>query len=303
MNENQQAGNAPAQAPAAVPQHVAQPVAQPIAQPQYVAPAPVQPAVLPDAAADRTKDQFEKLLDSNRRLYEANESLRTEIQRQANANQLFNQPQPVVQPRPVAQPQIDPADFVDVDPVTGEQYINEGKLKARISDSDAKATQLQQQLNQYIQQQEQREVERQSKEAYSVFPELNPGGTNFDDRLYKQTRAILYDSMINPRDYGNRALSFREAAELIKGATPAQAQAVAQKVEAANQAIDGQPAAPAAQELKEQGSFQAPSQPDVQNRQALANDEELRALQLRTRTGDDAALAQRIMGTDHTKHD
>jgi hypothetical protein len=86
-----------------VPAPVAQPApaVQPVAQPQPVQPAIVsEPApVLPASAPDRTKEQFEKLLESNQRLFQANELLRQEMLKRQQSTQTF---EPIQRP---AQPQ------------------------------------------------------------------------------------------------------------------------------------------------------------------------------------------------------
>lgn len=312
VDPNIQGGVAPETQPVAQPAPVAPTAPEPVAP--VAQPAPAQPQVpvkpvdpLPDAAQERTREQFEKLLESNRRLYEANELLRQEMTKRSETNQVFQPIQtPAAQPQPRVTPtEVNPADFVEVDPVTGEQYINESKLKARMEEITNKAARAEQIASQYAQQAEQREIERQNREAFGAYPELNPSNPNFDTRFSNQTRAILYDSMINSHDYGGRPLSFREAAEFVRGASPSQSKAMEQKVEAVQQAQQAaqqqQQQADAAQELKEQGSLQAAGTPEPAQRAQLSSDEDLRNLQVRTRYGDDEALARRILGTDHTK--
>jgi hypothetical protein len=311
VDPTQQEGNAPEPQPVAQPAPVTPTASEPVAP--VAQPAPAQPQVpvkavepLPDAAQERTREQFEKLLESNRRLYEANELLRQEMTKRSETNQVFQPIQtPAVTPQPrVATPQdVNPSDFVEVDPVTGEQYINESKLKARMEEITNKAARAEQIAQQYAQQAEKREIERQNKEAFGAYPELNPGSQDFDSRFSNQTRAILYDSMINSQDYGGRPLSFREAAEFVKGAGPSQSKTMDSKVEAVEQAAQQQNQAQAAQELKEQGSLQAVSNAEPAQRVQLSTDEDLRQLQVRTRLGDDEALARRLLNTDHIKGD
>lgn len=286
------------EAPASAPEPVV--TSAPVAQtPPASVPTPAAPASLPSDTRDRTKEQFDKLLDSNRRLFEANELLRREMSQRTTAQQTYA---PIQQtPQPVPQQQVNPADFVETDPTTGEQYINTQKMTARLNEVNARASRTEQAVKNYIKTAEEREIERQSKETYTVYPELNPGTASalnpkFDEKFNKQVRGVLLDSMYNPNDYGGRPLSFKEAADFVKATNPtAQPQPAPTPTKKEKEA---QAAATAAsQDLKTQGSVQVPSQP--QNAPQPVNDEELQRLRMKTRLGDSEALAKRLINTEH----
>ncbi len=286
---------------------VAQPVApvQPAPQPVVSAPEPVAPAPVPQApvapapampeplpvdAAERTRQQFEKLIESNRRLFEENENLRRQREQQSNAARAQQQ-----------QPSVNPNDFVEVDPNTGEKMINEQRLRARLeelSNSKSEVEQLKQAFQGYIKANETKEVERQEKETYAAYPELNPQSANFDPTFNRLVRATLTDSFYAQDDYGGRSLSFKEAADAVKAIYPnknAQPAAVTAEEQAAIAA-----AAQQAQTVREQGSAQAVSQPRNQVETAQADEAELQNLQYRTRyLNDTNALAERIKHTEH----
>lgn len=262
---------------------------------------PAAPAQLPDDTRDRTRDQFNKLIDSNRSLNDTNAALVAEIQamRKASAEQSAPRPQqaPVQQQQQAAPATINPNDFVERDPNTGEAFINEQKLKQAIDSANSRALEVEKVMQDYISAAERREAERQNREAYSLYPELEPGTNNFNPDFNKQVRGILQDSMWNMDDYGGRPLSFREAADYVRKfnpvapvVTPEQAQAQAQAEEQSREA----------QALKEQGSATPEGQRGNEARQNITDNEELDNLRYRTRYLDDnAALAERIKHTEH----
>lgn len=288
-------------APVAAPAPVEAPVVQPTPAPAP-APAPV---------SDRTSEQFSKLLENNKRLFDANESLKQELANRAAANQQFapiNQP-PVPQQQ-VQQQVVNPQDYINVDPVSGERYVDEGRLQAKIADLERKSTQAQEAISRYIQTSEQREIEKQNQEAYAVYPELNPNDyEKHDQTFHNQTRAIIYDSLINPKDYNGRPLTFKEAADFVAknnskgkwGQTPAAVQQPApiqapQEAPGANQDMLNQ-----AQEIKNQASASAQGQ--YQPERAPVQSDDYNRLVDKTRHGDLDSLARRLAMTDHTFKD
>lgn len=269
----------------------AQPAAQP-ATPQQVQETPNQVPVQEGGSErepmrDRTRENFEKLLDSNNRLYEQNEMLRQEIQQRLAQTPAPQAPQQAVQqPAQTQQPQSE-WDFYEVDPSTGETFINREKLNRTMKSIQEKATKAEQQVQSYIKTTEEREIERQNQEAYNAYPELNPqAGDKFDKRFHQQVRGMLYDSFLNPAEYGGRPVTFKEAADLARGNRPAQPE----QPEGGQKPTEGQA-------RKEAGSAQVSSQP--QNPTQPSNDEELLGLRFATRMGSDEALAKRLIHTEH----
>ena len=280
-------GSQPA-APAAQPPVPAQPAqapSEPTGQVATVAQPPAQPE------SDRTTDQFNKLIESNRRLFEANELLHQELQKRTDTNETFA---PIQQTQV---PQVNPEDFIETDPTTGEEYIDQKKLKSRLQEVQERATKAEQAVQNYIQNSEKRELDKQNAEAYGAYPQLNPNAQDFDLELHKQTRALIYDSMINPQDYGGRSLTFKEAADRAKGP----AQVTTANTGALQEPSGEQPPAQPNEEgqtLKEQGSLAASSQPQQVVAQETAQADQ-GALVSATRAGDTWALAQRLVNTDH----
>jgi hypothetical protein len=272
-----------------------QPVAAPV-QPVAAAPEPAQ-AVQPvqqvvqqqpaqPVVDNRTREQFEKLLENNTRLHEANRLLTQEVLQRTQLNTQFA-PIQGGQPQQAAV-----QDFVEIDPETGVKYINERKLQSQLSDANVRATRAENAVQNYIQASEQREIERQNKEAFATYPELNPTNPAFNPALSNQTSAVILHSMMNPRNYGGRPLTFVEAANLVKGTPGTQPQAAPQ---VPAQAVGG---GVSTQDLRAQASADFQSQPP----QVLPNpqmDRQLEGLQARTRLGDDQALAERLKYTEH----
>lgn len=290
-NQTQTGTTTPAQ-PAVAPVTNPAPVA-PVAPQAPVQPVPVTPAAQPiaDTSAQRTREEFEKLLESNRKLHTANSLLQEEIARRTNVQQQFA---PVQQPVAPQTPNIQ--DFVEIDPDTGTKYINERKLQSAIAEANTRASQAVTQMQNYIQANEQREIDRQNKEAFSAYPELNPSNQNFNRDFSNSTSALILHSYMNPRNYSEgRPLTFKEAADLVR-----KGQGISQQVVAPAT----QPQAPivqantSTQDLRGQASVSLQSVPQ----QVMASPEvaaQVQALRERTRLGDDAALAERLKYTEH----
>lgn len=292
MADTTDLGTSAGQAPVAP---VIDPVAEPIVAPQtVVAPQPAPVTSLPENAPNRTREQFEKLVESNRRLYE--DKLQLERELAARRAPDYGTPQ-----RQSTQ-QVNPNDFVEIDPLTGDKFINEQRLRSKLEEVNSKTQQLEQVVNSYVKSAEEREIDRQEKETYSAHPELNPNSQTFDPVFNRNVRSILTDSFYNQEEYGGRPLSFKEAADFVKAQF--QPKQVAQATAEQQAQIDAQVAqqSAAAQAQKEQGSAQAVSQPRGQA--AITDDEQLENLRYRTRyLNDDWALAQRIVNTDHVAKD
>jgi hypothetical protein len=270
-----------------------------------VAPQPTAPSFeLPQGVSDRTKENFDKLTESNRKLLEANQILESELSKRTVAE---TQMAPITQPAPTQQPDV--SQFVDVDPLTGERFVNEVKLQQAIAQANDRALKAEQQIRTYIDTQQQKEVRRQEEEAYQAYPQLKPNDlANFDRDLSKMTQMYALDSMMNPSDYGNRTLSFKEAADLAYkrlhgeqiAAPSAQAQQMTVQPTVNTTNVNTQPTQDnsAQSGIPEQGGMAAEGRPVNVNPQDLTSD--LRVLQDKTRKGDMWALAKRLTQVPHT---
>lgn len=234
--------------------------------------------------SERTAEQIDKLKEHNKRLYEANQLLQQELSRKQQVEQQFK---PIQQEQAPAQPKID--QFVETDPVSGEQFVNEEKLRRAITDANQRATRAEESVKSYIENQQAREEQRQTEEAYRNYPQLDPKSSKHDTVLSKKTRAFLLDSMMNPVDYGGRPLTFKEAADIASGESSkkeVKAEVQSQnkeKLEDKKQAVAGAEGA-SAQAVK-------PGSTDAA---------ELDDLRYRSRRGDMLAVAQRLARTPHS---
>lgn len=253
------------------------------------APAPQTPAPagnLPTDSRERTREQFEKLLESNRRLYDKVGSLEQQLVQQ-ETNRMNNPAQ--VPQRQSVPPQVNPNDFVERDPITGEKLINEDRLRARIEEINQRAVKAEQAVQQYAKTTEEREIERQNTETFSSYPDLNPGSEKFDPAFNDLVTGVLYSSLAKAKP-----MTFKEAADFVAAQTKRGQTATPAPVDDTK----AKEAAQAAQTLKEQSSAQATSQPRAQ--QQMSDEQELETLRYRTRyLNDDAALAERIKHTEH----
>lgn len=271
----------------AEPNSVTTPVVDaPVAAPT---PAPVaQAPALPQDTRDKTREQFDKLLESNRRLYESNESLRRQVIAREQSERTFS---PIQQVPTAPKPTVDASEFVETDPMTGESFINTEKMKGRMKEINDRASRAEQAIQNYIKTAEQREIERQSNETFAVYPELNPRNKEkFNEGFNKQVRGLLLDSMYNPSEYGGQPLTFKAAADVVKKMNVPASTVIEPKKE--EKKTDSK-----AQDNKAQGSAQVPSQPG--NLPEPIFDQALESLRYRTRRGDDQALAERLKATEH----
>lgn len=267
-------------------------------QPMTIDPIVQQPAIQTDN--DRTRQQFDKILESNQRIAQQNELLRQQLEQMGKQRQQTQQQfAPVTQPQvpqipgqPQGQRMLSSEDFVAIDPETGARYIDEKKFNAAVAEMYQKASKAEEVVQNYVQQTERREVERNEREAYAVYNELNPQSQNFDQRFAKQTRAFVYDSLVNPQDYGGRPLSFKEAADYAKsGLVAPQTTTVATPVVNTQNQVQ-----------KEQASFGATAVPQ-QMAQNIDTEREYGRLITGTRTGSDQALAIRLHNASHLVDD
>jgi hypothetical protein len=189
---------------------------------------------------------------------------------------------------------VNPADFIETDPVSGDRVINEQKLNARIEELSTRASRAENAVSKYIETSEQREIERQNREAFNAYPELNPSAQGHDVTFHNQTRAVIYDSVLNPQDYGGRPLSFKDAADYVQTQRTRLAGSTAQIPQGSEIAQEHA----SAQELKQQAAA-SPTGEQVSQRQSEGDQAELARLRQATRLGNEDALAARLAHTEH----
>ncbi len=216
---------------------------------------------LPEDVKDRTAEQFDKL----------KAQLRDERLRREEAESLAYQYQYQYTP----QQQQQAANAPLYDPNTGIVNIEELEVtRQRAAQAQKRAEEADRKLEKFVQQQ-------QEREAFSAYPELDRKSKDFDSDLHRSVRALITDSIVNPKDYGNKELSMKEAADLIRGVS--------------NKEIDKAKKAAAEQAVKqltpkEQASLEATGRSD---RRVDAR-EDLEDLRQRSRRGDRSAVIARL---------
>lgn len=227
---------------------------------------------LPEGVTERTREQFNKLKGM----------LREEREQREKRENVFESIKPKGQePKMQTSGAMSDGQIQDVisqfiDPDTGVVDVN--GLNRVIAQTAARSARAEQVVRSFTAQQRQMEEERQAQEAFEAYPNLDPKSDGFDETLHRKTRAFLVDSMLKPGDYGNKTLTYREAADLAhEGIEKAVEDA---KKEGAKEALEDLTP-------KEQAALEAQGRSD--KRTAGASLEELRK---RSRRGDkDAELA------------
>ncbi len=255
---------------------------------------------LPQGTSERTTVQFDKLKDSNKRLYDANQLLQQELKKKEQVAKQFAPVQQTPDQPKTKEPKVE--DFIQTDPVSGEQYVNEDKLKSAINDAGQRATRAETAVQSYIKQQQQTEEKKQTEEAYASYPDLDPKSEKYDANLSRVTRANLLDSMMNPNDYKGRALTFKEAADLASGKASQKTmeQQAKEKETAEKEANEAKEKEKQEKlEAKQQATAGAKGVPSTTQEPAQDDEAELDNLRMRSRHGDMWAVAQRLTKVDH----
>lgn len=142
-----------------------------------------------DGGSDRTREQFEKLTEANKRLKEENEKLQKSEPQKSVLESLRPQDNfPNVSPQQaeqIAEGVFDEQGFVD--PNLLNQKLAQAEEVARQAIQTAQ--QAQQQLRNF-------EETQQTQQVYIQYPQLNPNGENFDPQFYNRVRNELIGQMM-----------------------------------------------------------------------------------------------------------
>lgn len=246
---------------------------------------------------------------------ESQKTMQSETSQKQQTQSVWSQTQSAQQPKQTQQTvsqtkKLNVNDFLEPDEY-GSQVVNLEKLEKALSDINQTQEQVVQtgkQAQEFIENQQKKEEIRQTQEAYAQYPQLNPDGNDYDQEFLRLTRQILVDSYAYPNDYGGISLTVKQAADrasvytnaLKAGKTPEQAQAETEK-EAAKQAAENKAKTEAAQKEAEANKQQASSEirGSQQGQQALTDADHIN-LVIKTRQGDNWALAQRLQAVSHT---
>ncbi len=211
---------------------------------------------LPKDAKERTKEQFDKLTTQNREL---KERLKEPI-----LGNYGTQTQPT-QPGKEGE-----SKWTDqyTDPNTGELSLN------ALNELASEQGRLKEELSKQRTANQRTSDESQEREALEAYPQLDK-----DLDFRRKTRGIFIDAQLNPKDYGGKQLSLKQAAELV--GAPKKEIKDAEKA-GATKALEGLSA-------KEAASVEAPGRSD--RRQSTQS---LQDLQQATRKGNLQATIERM---------
>lgn len=238
--------------------------------------------------------------------------MQTETTQKQQSQGVWSQTQQTPAAKPVTPPtkNLNVNDFIEPDEY-GQQVVNVEKLSKALEDINQTQQQVFQtgkQAQEFIENQQKRDEIRQTQEAYATYPQLNQDANDFDQEFYRLTRQILVDSLAYPNDYGGIGLTVKQAADrasvytnaIKAGKTPQQAQAEADK-EAAKQEVENKAKVEQAQKEAESSKQQASLDVRGSGRAEQAiNDADRVNLVIKTRQGDNWALAQRLQSISHT---
>jgi hypothetical protein len=211
---------------------------------------------LPDGVKDRTSEQFDKL---KQRL--ADERSRR-LEAESYLSSVSNQSSGMQEKKPL------------YDPATGYVDVNElERIREANTKLEQKARQVEEKFEKYLQKQ-------QETEAYQQFPELDPTSKDHNEALHRAVRALITDSLINPRDYGGKELTMRAAADMVAHLSEGRLEEVEKS--AKDKFV---------KELtpKEQASLEVGSRSDGRDHEELPED-----VRTRSREGDMQAIMERM---------
>lgn len=219
---------------------------------------------LPEGVAERTKAEFEKLTESNRRLKEQLEAQKTSKNPFDMINPKFDTPQtPTVDAKQfenLSQGQVDniASDFVDEDGNVDIKALNQ-----TLANANQRSARAEEQVRRLSQDFNARDEARQLQEAYKEFPELNPSSENHDPTFYR----LVENELVREFSEG-RQVDLLSAAKSIR-------QGIAPKAKPDTDARQQGPIA--------EGRGAAPQ-----------TDSSIEDLRVRTQQGDESAIVERL---------
>lgn len=165
----------------------------------HAEPKPAEEDSLPKDTKPRTKEQFDKLTDSNKVLKEKLDVFEKNEKKESVLDSLKPKAPPViptptgVPPTIVATPQpVDKPTLVDP-----EGYVNATVLQTQLSEANQKATAADERARQATARFEKFEETTQIRNAYEKYPQLDPNDDKFDKKFFERTRKELIVQMVN----------------------------------------------------------------------------------------------------------
>lgn len=251
---------------------------------------------LPDEAKDRTRKEFEKLLDENRQL-------KSKIQKQNYGTSVFDSFRPTQtlpqQPAPQVRTENSSNGYLNqrqVDSIASQFVDEEGNVDINgLNNALSSAENRAQQAMNIAQKSEERlvrfEESQQAKEAHAIHTWLDPEQPDFDSVKFELVR----DRLLREKYYEGKELSLLEAANQVLGISGANAGGSFNLNKVKEDAIN---AYKQGLTVRKQ---QAPLESGKGEPRQLNNN--LQELRERTRRGDQNALAERLRNIGVIKSD
>lgn len=160
-----------------------------------------QEAGLPEDASERTRREFEKLKEHNRKLAEENKALKGGTQTHSLLDEYM-----------AAQPFVPPTELPQVPSLTQQQvqevaqqlvdeqgYLNTSELDKRLAkaeEAQRKAQLAEEKANRALERVARYEIDNQKKQLHAAYPELDPSSNVFNPDAYELVKNKLLDQLV-----------------------------------------------------------------------------------------------------------
>lgn len=174
---------------------------QPVAMPATEEPS----NELPEDASERTRKEFEKLKEHNKKLAEELEAVKGGQQRPPSLLEnyvLHQQPAPAPQVQPIVAPNLSQTQVTEIQKqlIDEQGYLNQDELEARLKlaeQAELRARQAEERANQALERVGRFEVDAQTRALYAKHPQLDPSSQDFDPEFYELTKNELLSQLVN----------------------------------------------------------------------------------------------------------
>lgn len=210
-----------------------------------------EPQELPENSSERTKREFEKLKESNRRLKEELDSFQKGTPKTSVLDEYLTQSQftpPKSVPQAVSQE-------VAQNLIDEQGYLNAPELEkrtARIIEADRRAQLAEEKANKALERVARFEVDAQKKQLHQAYPELDPSSDTFNPDAYELVKNKLLDQLVKTGEQDPmKAASEMEKFFRKKPISEEKQQAISQRSQAMSVGQTGKASAPSSSSLDE----------------------------------------------------
>lgn len=163
-------------------------------------------AGLPDGVSDRTRQEFEKLKESNKRLKQELEATKSGQPQRPSVLEAYLSQQGEQSPQ-VTQPQLPKLDNVSQATVQAEAqklideqgYLDANELERRltkISEAEQRALEAERRANQALERVARFEIDSEKKRLHEAYPEIDPSSDKFNPDAYELVKNKMLDQLV-----------------------------------------------------------------------------------------------------------